>query len=328
MKLHIALIALLVTAFAVTLLVAEEVSLERRGNEAAAAADSLHGEENFIGAAEKYEEAFNYFVRAEQEDQIPLADKINAMLENMVTSYYQGNDYVNAVRIIKMRLERDPGNDVFARQIAQIYDRLLDQPDQAVQVLKDFEENNDSFAVRRYIARIKSAAENNAGALEWYQKAFEIRQDPEVLQNIAVLHHRLGNTEEAIEAYENFLEGDLSESVRSRVYRNLGRFYEDIGNMENSVRNFERANRLRWNRQIATHLMATYYELNDFLNAREHANTLLREDPNNADAIYFTARILFEQERYSESREFFMRITDHREYGQAARQFVESIDSL
>ncbi len=329
MKLHIALIALLVVAFSITLFAFDEdIPLERQGNEAAATADSLYHEDDFIGAAAKYEDAYNLFQRAEQEDGIDLDDKITALLANMVTSYYQAEDYVNAVRIIKKRLARDPSNDVFARQIAQIYNRILNQPEQAIQVLKEFEENNNNFAVRRSIARIKTSIEDDTGALEWYQKAFEVRQDPEVLQNIAVLQHRLGNTEDAIKSYESFLETDISEAVRTRVYRNIGRFYQDLGEVRESISYYERANRLRYSREITTHLMVTYYELGDFLNAREYANTLLRENTNNADAIYYTARILFEQDRYSEAREYFNRITDHREYGQAARQFVESIDSM
>lgn len=323
----ITLLSLMTLAVICTIIIAD-IPLERRGNEAAATADSLYEQERFVEAAVKYEEAFEFFVEAQEEDQIPLEDKIEQMLANMVTSYYQGEDYLNTVRIIEKRLERDPSNVRFARQIAQIHERFLNDHQAAINVLEDFEEENNDFDVRRTLGRLHSAQENYQKSVEWYEKAFELRQDPDILQNIALLHHRVGNTEDAIKAYEDFIETEPRESVLVNIYRNMGRFYEEIGREEEAIRYYERSNRLRFNRDITLLLLTKYYDRGDYLNAKEKANRLLQDNPDNADAIYYMGLMLFEEGRMSEAKNYFERITDDRTYGSAATQYVESIESM
>jgi len=329
MKLQIALMLLLTgvllinTSFAV-----ENKTLERLGNEAAASGDSLFTDHKFTEAAQKYEEAHKLFVRAEEEDNIPLSDKINQMLSNMVASYYQAEDYENTIRILKIRLEHEPNNDIYARQISQIYEGLLNNSEKAAEVLIEFAKNNENFTVYRTIARLHNEMEKINEAINWYEKSFNIRQDPDVLQSIALLHHRLGNTKEAIKSYERFLETNPREAVLISVYRNMGRFYDDIGNNEKSIEFFERSNQLRFNRDITLLLLTKYFDKGDYTKARQKANLLLEDNPSNADAIYYTGIIFFEQEKYSEAKEQFMRITGDRRYGNAAKQYIESIDSM
>lgn len=305
-----------------------EKSLERRGNEAAAEADSLYSLNKFVEAAEKYEAAYNYFKRAEIEDNIPLVDKISQMLSNMQTAYFQGQDFTNTVRIIAKRLELEPQNDVFARQIAQIYERNLNNPQKAIETLEQFDANSPNFTVRRTLGRLYTGLEDEQNALRWYQKAFELRQDAEVLQNIALLHYRTGNPEKAITAYEDFLETDPPQSILVAVYRNMGRFYEDIGDESKSIEYFERSNRLRFNRDISLLLLTKYYDRGDFLNAREKIDQLLRDDPRHSYAIYYKALILFEEERYSEAKAEFEKLRNDRQLGSTARRYIESIDSM
>lgn len=329
MRLHTAIAVVLMMLFITTMIASDDDKpLERLGNEAAASADSLYEESKFIEAAKKYEEAYNLFIQAQEQDNIPLGDKIGQMLTNMVTSFFQARDYEETIRIIRKRLALDPTNSTFARQIAQIYERNLNRKDKAIEALVDFEKQNDDFVVRRTIARLKAETEDFESAVQWYQKAFEMRQDPDVLQNIALLHHRLGNTQDAIKAYENFIATGPAEHILVNVFRNLGRFYEDIEDEGKSIEYYERSNRLRFNRELTLLLLTKYFDRGDMLNAREKANQLLRENPNNPAAIYYTGLILFEQGRYNEAKDYFSRIANDRTYGAPARQYIESIDSM
>jgi tetratricopeptide (TPR) repeat protein len=302
--------------------------LERLGNEAAAEADALYDEGHYAAAADKYEDAYNFFVRAEKEDNIPLQDKINQMLAAMQTSYYQGQDFENTIRTIRKRMELEPQNDVYVRQIAQIYERNLNDPESAIDVLKNFDRDNPDFVIRRTIARLYLGMEDNANALTWFNNAFELRQDADVLQNIALLHYRTGNPEAAIRAYEDYLETDPPDNVLVTVYRNMGRFYDDIGDEDKSIEYFERSNQLRFNRDITLLLLTKYYDKGDFLSAMEKVDHLLRDDPRNSNAIYYKGLILFEEGRFSEARAEFERISNDRRLGATARRYIESIDSM
>ncbi len=324
---HFTLIALVLIVMLSSVIYADK-PLERLGNEAAAAADELYQENKFVEAAKKYEEAYSLFVKAEEEDKIPLQDKITQMLTNMVTSYYQGKDFVNAVRIIEIRLSLDPKNDTFARQIAQIYERDLKDSKKAIARLEKFDEVETNFAVRRTLGRLYAADNDDANALKWYLKAFELRQDADVLQNIALLHHRTGNPVAAIKAYEDFIATNPRESVLINVYRNMGKFYDDTGDDLNSIKYYEMSNRLRFNRDITLLLLTKYYDRGDHLNARQKVDQLLADNSNNVDAIFFKALMLFEQERYSEAKREFEKISNDRRYGANARQYIESIESM
>ncbi len=329
MKLRVVIIASCLMLMSLALVAVDaDKPLERLGNEAAAEADALYDEGQYAAAANKYEEAYNYFLRAEQEDNIPLQDKINQMLAAMQTSYYQGQDYENTVRIIEKRMEMDPQNDVYPRQIAQIYERNLNDPESAINVLQDFDRENPDFIVRRTIARLYLGMEDNQNALTWFNNAFELRQDAEVLQNIALLHYRTGNPGAAIRAYEDFLETDPPENVLVTVYRNMGKFYEDIGDEDRSIEYYERSNQLRFNRDITLLLLTKYYDKGDFLSAMEKVDQLLQDDPRNSNAIYYKGLMLFEEERFTEAREEFQKIINDRRLGTTARRYIESIDSM
>jgi tetratricopeptide (TPR) repeat protein len=329
MKLHkIAMILLLLVFSLAVVNATADKPLERLGNEAAAEGDDLYSEDEFLQAAAKYEEAYEFFKRAEVEDGIPLQDKINQMLANMVTSYYHGQDYANAVRILKIRLDNDPANAVLARQIAQIYERDMNEVDNAISTLENFDARVANFDVRRTLGRLYAAKNNDAKTLEWYEKAFELRQDPDILQNIALLHHRTGNPQMAIQAYEDFLETEPRETVLINVYRNMGRFYEDIENESKAIEYYERSNRLRFNRDITLLLLTKYYDRGDYLNANEKINQLLRDNPNHSDAIFYKGLILFDQEKYSEAKAEFEKIRTDRRYGANARQYIDSIESM
>ena len=329
MKLRVVVIGLCLMLLTLAMvLVAENKPLERLGNEAAFEADSLYSANNFRAAAIKYEEAYNFFLRAEAEDNIPLRDKVAQMLTNMQTAFYQAQDFENAIRIINKRLELEPQNDVYARQIAQIYERDLNNPQRAIETLENFDTRQPNFVARRTLGRLYTAIEDDANALRWYQRAFELRQDADVLQNIALLHYRTGNPEAAINAYENYIDTDPPQSILVNIYRNMGKFYEDIGDELKSIEYYERSNRLRFNRDITLLLLTKYFDRGDFLNANEKINQLLRDDPQNSNALYFRALILFEEGRYSEARAEFVKIQNDRRLGATARQYIQSIDSM
>ena len=329
MKLRIALAVLSILFLTFTLLLSDaDKPLERLGNEAAFEADSHYTANRFVEAARKYEEAYNYFLRAQVEDNIPLQDKIDQMLANMQTAYYQGQDFENAIRIINKRLEAEPQNDVYPRQIAQICERDLNNPQRAIETLERFDNRVENFVVRRTLARLYTALNDDQNALIWFQKAFQLRQDAEILQNIALLHYRTGNPEQAINTYENFLATEPAESILVGVYRNMGKFFEDMGDEIKSIEYYERSNRLRFNRDITLLLLSKYYDRGDFLNATEKINQLLRDDSQNSNAIYYKALILFEDGRYSEAKTEFAKIQNDRRLGATARRYIESIDSM
>jgi tetratricopeptide (TPR) repeat protein len=302
--------------------------LERLGNEAAAVADSLYNAGKIVEAAQKYEEAYNLFIQAEKEDEIPLTDKISQMLANMLTSYYQGKDFQGAVRALGLRLEQEPKNDVFARQMSQIYEKDLKDVLNAIAVLEKFDPTNPNFNVRKTLGRLYGLQKDDENSLNWFLKAFDVKKDADVLQNIALLHYKTGNVEAAIKAYENFIATDPPQNVLVAVYKNMGKFYEDIDNATKSIEYYERSNKIRYNKDIALLLLTKYYDRGDLLNSNIKVKQILDNNPEDSAAIFYKGLILFDQKDFVKAKAEFEKIQADRVYGQNAKQYIESIDSM
>ncbi|MCB5230211.1 MAG: tetratricopeptide repeat protein [Candidatus Cloacimonas sp.] len=319
------------TLFAMVLVIASvyaDKPLERLGNETAADADALYAEGKLVEAAKKYEEAYDFFVKAQEEDDIPLQDKIQQMLQNMLTAYYQGKDFSNAVKTLKLRLENDPTSDVCARQISQIYEKDLKDIKNAISVLEEFDPVNPNFNVRRTLGRLYTTQNNEQKSLEWYLKAFELRKDADVLQNIALLYYRTNEVEKAIKAYEDFLAADPPQNVLIAVYRNMGKFYEEAGNDKKSIEYYEKTNKLRFNKDITLLLLTKYYDRGDLLNADIKVKQLLENKVNEAAATFYKALIHYDKQDFEKARAEFEKVTSDRVYGVNAKQYIESIDSM
>lgn len=84
-----------------------------------------------------------------------------------------------------------------------------------------------SQAMERYQAR------DYEQAIELFQRAYEIQPEPELVYNIARSHERLAHREEALAAYERFIElpGTTGE-LRARALENIRALREEIAALE------------------------------------------------------------------------------------------------
>jgi len=208
MNKKIALISTVIFLILVGTVFAEK-PLERIANELAVEGETLFNEGDFSGAAAKFEEAISKFDQAVEEDGIPAdEEKLSQWLFNSYQSYLQAKDYSGAINIQKKRKSYDPNNWKLIKEMAVIYAKYLKDPDSAIKELKDFDTNNNSFAAKKLVGSYYNKyKEDKQNSLVWYKKAFDQKQDSKVLQNIATLHKDLGNNNEAIKAYENFIHG-------------------------------------------------------------------------------------------------------------------------
>lgn len=303
--------------------------LERIANELAVEGETLFNEGDYPGAAGKFEEAVSTFKQAVTEDGIPADDdKVNKWLFNAYQSYLQAGDFSSAIEIQKQRKEITPNDWKLIKEMAVIYAKYLKDADSAIKELTVYDEANNSFAAKKLLASYYNKYKNDKeNSLVWYIKAFEQKQDSRVLQNIATLHKELGNNNEAIKAYEDYIQTKPNESKLVIVYKNLATLYDDLNNDIKAIEYFEKANDLKPDDNITLLLITKHYDAGNYAGANQKIADLLASDPGNPDAIYYRALIKFERGEKQAAKADFEKLTNNSKYGKVASGYIESIES-
>ena len=304
-----------------------EKSLERLGNEAEVAADKLFSAEKRAEAAEQYNEALAKFKAANEKDGIPVQDKIDRILDKLFKAYYFSKTYTKAIEILQRQLKSDPGNTKKARTIAQIYEKNLKDLDSAINTLVSFNETKKSYVVQKKIASYYTDKKDYENALTWYKNAYKIKQDSKVIKNIAVILNKyLGRNEEAIKAYEEYVQTNPPQSAIISTYKNMGALYEDMNNHSKANYYFEKVLELKYDSNINLKLIGNYFS-NDLNNkCLEKIEQLLNNKSGNIDAIYYRALIRYNQGDKIKAKEDFQKLLGSK-YDKEADGYIESIDS-
>ena len=317
---------LLITAFAGVLWA--EKSLERIANEKGVEGESLFNEGKFLEAASSFEIAIAKLKEAAKKEGIPLDnEKISKWLENTFQGYFQGKDFDNAIRILDERLKLDPDNYKLINNKAIILKKYLNRIDEAIIVLQTYNNKKRSFKVEKKIAGYCVDNEDYQNALDWYQKAYELKQDSGVIKNIAVILYKyLGRNEDAIKAYEDYISTNPPKSAIISTYKNMGALYEDMNNYTKANFYFEKALELKYDPNINLKLISSYFDRDLYDKCSEKIEQLLKNKPGNIDAIYYRALVKYNQEDKVRAKENFKKLLGTK-YDKSAKGWIESIES-
>jgi len=322
---------LIITILLITLTISSlfaEKSLERIANETGVEGETLYNAKKFVESAQTFETAIAKLEEAVNADGIPLDnEKISRWLELAFNGYYQGQKFEDAIRIIDRQLKLDPTNYTFVNYKSIILKKYLKRIDDAIVVLKKYNNSKRSFKVEKKIASYYSDLKDYDNAVIWYQKAYEQKKDATVIKNIAAIYLKLGKNSEAITAYEDFIKTNPNESVLAKTYKNLGKLYEDMKNSAKSIENYEESIKLKYSSDIVLGLVSKYYDGNLYDEALGKIALFLENKPDNTDAIYYRAMIHYNRGEKESATADFQTISKDPKYSKLAKGFIESIKS-
>ncbi len=320
------LTAMLLLVVAITLF-GQDKPPERLGNEAEKAGDDAYTAENFAEAQTQYSEAIKQYNAAVAADKNNRDEKIDAVKEKLFLAYYKGKKTNEAINVYLDLLKTNPNDEKKILIVAQLYDKGLKQTAKAIEHLKSFDAKKASFTLRKKIAVYYNQLENKQEALNWYIKAKELKQDPKVINNIAILYTDLEQIPQAIKEYEDYLKTSPSASSKFKTYKFMGALYEKIKQNQNAAKAYENALGVKYDSKIATKLMVMYFDLNNFGQAKSKIDRILKDDPSDSAAIYYRAQIQYKEGDKQSALANFKKIESDRTYGESAKGFVKSIES-
>ncbi|MDP8323431.1 MAG: tetratricopeptide repeat protein [Candidatus Stygibacter australis] len=318
---------LLVILMALTSSLWSEKSTERLAREKGVEAEGLWEAENYTESAIACEEAIKLFKQAVTEDQVPNDEAlIGHWLAITFDCFVKSSNFENALRILEDMITLDPENMKYYTQKA-ILQKKLNRFDDAIETYTYIDSVKPSYKNSKAIASIYKDREDWENALKWYYLSYDQRQDSNTIKDIAVINLTLGRNEAAIQAYKDFLDTDPATATKIKTYTNLGKLYEDLGEINNALEYYEKSNELRYNNQITLLLISRYYDLNIYDKSLKNIDLYLKNKPDGADALYYRAMIKYNKGDLIEARKDFEAIQNNPTYGSIAKGYIESINS-
>lgn len=220
------------------------------------------------------------------------------------------NNYQQALEEIDSRLAEDPNQPQLYIQRAQINATLAKDADPELRTDLYSETSDDFAAAIEYgadqdqISTVDSLRqqywkdEHNAGlqvsensaisdryqrAKIHFQNALILRSDAiSTYRNLSAAQFNLGNIDDAINSLETAL--SYTDDPSAELYENLGYLYLEIGNPSEAARYYELANTdISEDLNLAFGLVNAYISNGDSENAADMLETLVEENPDNAD---------------------------------------------
>ena len=160
---------------------------------------------------------------------------------------------------------------------------------------------------------------DHAAALAEYKRAIEIQpQFIEAFNNIGQIHAQMGNKDLAIDAYENA----LKISNDPKVLLNIGVEYFNSGEFDTALRYFLNSVSMSHNFLEANFYTGlTYYELQNFHNAKPYLTNVVSMNINHYRANFMLACIHYDSKEYKQALECIDRVAAVH----ADRTFIEKL---
>lgn len=317
----------LLILFALTSSLWSQKTTERLAREKGVEAEELWQAENYTESATACEEAISLFNKAVTEDQLPNDKELIAhWLAIAYDCFVKTSDFDNALRILGDMIKLDPENMKYYEQKA-ILQKKLNKFDNAIETYTYIDSIKPSYKNSKSIASIYKDREDWENALKWYYRSYDQRQDSNTIKDIAVINLSLGRKEAAIQAYKDFLATDPATATKIKTYKNLGKLYEDLGEINNALEYYEKSNELRYDNQITLLLISRYYDLNNYTKSLQNINLYLKNKPNEAAVLYYRAMINYNQGKLQEAKKDFEAIQNNPTYGSIAKGYIDSINS-
>ena len=259
---------------------------------------------NAVQVDQPYQKAMEGYAKAmELEDEgssdyelaSQMREQVWANAVNKGAKLYSDKDYENAITYFNTAMMAKPQDTtayIYAGISAQQAGQLDDAAENYAYLVDSLDyESKDFYNSLIYIYLVEQ--KDSEKALDYLQKAQEVfPEDPEFLkQEITVLI----NNEQYDQAEQQLTKAIESEPDNAILYYNRGYLYEQMGNGEQAVENYQKAAEVDPQYFDATFNLAAYY-YNQAAETLQRANNMdLKEYEEKGAAIEDSAKVFFEK---------------------------------
>ena len=284
----------------------------------------LYTQKDYQGAIDKFVTSLDLYKKIDTEAN-PKTDRIRELYKNLSVMYYTTKQYPQAVEFYGLRQQYEPDNYQIVISLSTIYNAMGDSA-QELQVLLDYDENYDEYKISKKIATIYEDNNDLPNAIIYYTDAFNLNpKKVEFLEKIAMFYHKTDETPKAIKAYEDYIATEPADYILRKVYKNLGIFYQNMGQIDKAILAFENSLALKNDKDIAFTVGHLYYDKGDYSTAKQFLQDVLSIDQNNPQTHYYMGKIYREEGQWSKAISEFELIVNNPQLGKFAKEEIDYI---
>jgi len=285
----------------------------------------LYSQKDYQGAIDKFVASLELYKKIDTEAN-PKTDRIRELYKNLSVMYYTTKQYPKAIEYYKLRQDYEPDNYQIALSLCSIYE-AMGQKDQALTVLIEYDKDYDEYKVSKKIASIYEEDNDLPNAIVYYTDAFNLNpKKVEYLEKIALFYHKIDETKNAIKAYEDYIATKPADYILRKVYKNLGIFYQNMGQIDKAILAFENSLALKSDKDIAFTVGHLYYDQGEYAKAKQYLQDVLSIDQNNPQAHYYMGKIYREEEQWDKAIAQFKLIVNNPQLGKFAKEEIDYIE--
>jgi len=252
---------------------------------------------------------------------------LNTLYRNTAVVCRQAGEYEKAIDYYDLYLEANPEDDEVLLQKFAIYRDDLKNESQAFEVLKEYALSKNDFNAYHRLGDLYRDNNDFVNAIFWYEKANSIKADANVLQKLGSLYRnpQIQQWEKSNEALQRFIALNPGYDELTTAYKLIGDNYKNLKNKAKSVEYFENYINFEYNEDIALYICLYYYDMKNDAKTITWANTVLENNPNNANALLLRAIARYNQKDMKGAKADFERIQNDPKHGKTALQYLKII---
>lgn len=269
----------------------------------------------------RYEEAIDTFRQAE---------KINSLDEDLYTelgyAYYNLDNIDDSIVAYNNAFKINPKNVeaiswiAFNNTLLKNYDEALALSDKAIEI-------DDNFSLAY---NVKGTVYKHKGDYKQALKYFDlaIEKDSDIVDVYVSKLEVLYFQRSYMEALDFAIETNKLFPKESEILYYLGDIYSEIGEVENSIKNYEEALKLDpENPELAARLGMEYYYNQDFQKAASFADKSLGKDTTNKTALFIKDSIKFEERPEAEKvvefvKKNYLYLNEVKDFDKKSNEFI------
>ena len=270
------------------------------------------------------EKALEYYQLIDSE-LYPRSGEINELYKNLSIMCKKIKQYNKAIKYYNLRLQKKPNDSKVILALNKIYETLGNK-NKALQILVDFDKNYSKYKIKKKIAEAFEEKNDLQNAIKYYSEAFEINNKKvDILEKIALMYHNIGQDTSAIKIYNNYIATQPKDYILRKVYKNLGIFYQGLGDEENAIIAFENSYHIKNDEEIGLILAQIYYERGNYSKAKNKLAEVQKNDQNNPQAHYYLGLIYRKNGKLDQALAEFNKIKNNPQLGPSAKKQIEYI---
>ncbi|HOR30016.1 MAG TPA: histidine kinase dimerization/phospho-acceptor domain-containing protein, partial [Candidatus Syntrophosphaera thermopropionivorans] len=252
-------------------------------------------------------------------------DYLAKLYRNMAITAQNAKKFEQALQYYDMVLTYEPGNEeILNIQYHILKDDIKDQ-DRAYKVLKDYAEASQDYQAYLILAAAYKDSGDTATAEQYYLKAMELGNNPDVYARVADFYREIKNYTKSNEILTKLIASTTDKSTLALAYRVMADNYAKLGNTAKRIEAYDNSLKYEESAEIALILADHWNKQKNWDKVITYATKAINANPSNAAAYLLRGNAYYMKKNYAAAKADLQRIQNDPTYGKCASDILKKI---